>query len=150
VLNLGALALKIPANWVFMHGIEAGGMTLIPALGGAGCAVATAALAWLTAIAAAIVLLRHRGLRSYQVLRPVAPDRHRLLQLLRLGLPIGATQLVEVTAFTFMAIFLARSGRRGPAHRDRRPATCAPRLEHRRAVGRAVALADGRRIQQGF
>jgi MATE family multidrug resistance protein len=110
VLNLGALALKIPANWVFMHGIEAGGTTLIPALGGAGCAVATAVLAWLTVTATAIVLLRHRGLRTYQVLRPVAPDRRRLVRLLRLGLPIGATQLVEVTAFTFMAIFLARSG----------------------------------------
>lgn len=109
-LNLGALALKVPANWVFMHGIEIGGTRVIPALGGAGCAVATAALAWLTVIAAAILLLRHPGLRTYQVLRPVSPDRRRLIRLLRLGLPIGATQLVEVTAFTFMAIFLARSG----------------------------------------
>ena len=40
----------------------------------------------------------------------VRPDFARLRGLLALGVPIGATYLVEVTSFTFMALFLARLG----------------------------------------
>ncbi|MDP2811211.1 MAG: hypothetical protein Q8O34_13795 [Rhodocyclaceae bacterium] len=38
------------------------------------------------------------------------PSAARIGSLLRLGLPIGATQFVDVTAFTFMALFIARLG----------------------------------------
>lgn len=110
VINLVALALKVPANALFMHGLEIQGRSVLPALGGAGCAVATAAITWLTLIAAFILLARHPGLRRYEVMRLRHPETQRLLRLLKLGLPIGLTQLVEVTAFTFMAIFLAHTG----------------------------------------
>ena len=38
------------------------------------------------------------------------PDGRHLKEFLTLGLPIGATFLVDVTAFTFMALFIARLG----------------------------------------
>jgi MATE family multidrug resistance protein len=110
ILNLAALGLKIPANGLFMYGWSVDEIQLIAPMGGAGCAVATACITWLTLAAAMLLLARHPGLNRYGVLRPRAPDRRRLLSLLRLGLPIGLTQLVEVTAFTFMAIFLAHTG----------------------------------------
>jgi MATE family multidrug resistance protein len=38
------------------------------------------------------------------------PKLQPILALMKLGLPIGATLLVDVTAFTFMALFIARLG----------------------------------------
>ena len=38
------------------------------------------------------------------------PRRDSLMALLRLGVPMGLTILIEVTGFTFMAIFIARFG----------------------------------------
>ena len=107
-LNLTMLALKVPTNLLFMHGAELGGGFSIPAMGGAGCGVATALLSWVMVFAAAALLSFSSGLRGYRVLRFEPPSLRWLRERLRLGLPIGATQLVEVTSFTFMAIFLAR------------------------------------------
>lgn len=109
-LNLAALSLKVPANALFMHGLSWQGTPLVPALGGAGCAVATALITWLTLLAAVVLTARHSSLRSYCIFKMQSPEGGRLLELLKLGLPIGLTQLVEVTAFTFMAIFLAHTG----------------------------------------
>ncbi len=107
-LNLAMLVLKIPANLLFMHGFSVGAWLTVPAMGGAGCGVATALLAWITVVAAALMLGFEPGLRRYRALVPARPSVTWLRRVLKLGLPIGATQLVEVTSFTFMAIFLAR------------------------------------------
>lgn len=148
-LNLGALALKVPVNAAFMHGVDLGTTTLIPPMGGAGCAVATATLAWLTVIAAALLLRFHQGLAPFQVLRPVAPDWPRIVRLLRLGLPIGATQLVEVTAFTFMAVFLASSGALVAASHQIAAATAALCYMVALAVGLATSTLAGQAIGAG-
>ena len=107
-LNLGMLALKVPANLLFMYGASFGSWLTIPAMGGAGCGVASALLSWLTVLAAASLLALEPGLRRYRALALAIPSLAWMKRVLRLGLPIGATQLVEVTSFTFMAIFLAR------------------------------------------
>ena len=107
-LNLAMLVLKIPANLLFMYGFSITPALTVPAMGGAGCGVATALLAWITVAAAALLLGLEPGLKRYRALVPAAPSAAWMRRVLRLGLPIGATQLVEVTSFTFMAIFLAR------------------------------------------
>ena len=107
-LNLAMLVLKIPANLLFMHGFSLGSVLTVPAMGGAGCGVASALLSWITVGAAALLLAYEPGLRRYRALAPAAPSLDWMRRVLKLGLPIGATQLVEVTSFTFMAIFLAR------------------------------------------
>jgi MATE family multidrug resistance protein len=105
-LNLGALALKIPLNWVFMHG-KLG----LPELGGAGCAAATSTIAWLTCAAAWTWCRVERDYARYGVFaRWSWPRRRAQWQLVSLGVPIGATLFVDVTAFTFMALFIARFG----------------------------------------
>ena len=106
-LNLTMLALKVPANYVFMYGADLGAWS-IPAMGGAGCGVATALLSWVMVLTATALLAWESRLRHYRVLRLEWPSFAWLRERLKLGLPIGATQLVEVTSFTFMAIFLAR------------------------------------------
>ena len=106
-VNLAGVAAKVPLNALFMYGWEPAG---VPAMGGAGCGVATALIAWLTAGLAAAWLAFDPSYARYRLMQWSPPDRARLGELLRLGLPIGAAYAVEITSFTFMALFLARLG----------------------------------------
>jgi len=111
-INLAGVLLKVPLNTLFMNGWHAGDSIVVPALGGAGCGVATAILAWLSLLLAFVALRVEPLYRRLGVVGawPGRPDVARLRGLLALGIPIGATYLVEVTSFTFMAVFLARLG----------------------------------------
>lgn len=105
-LSLLTLALKAPLNWVFMYGHLG-----FPALGATGCGVASAVAGWLSAALACLWWARWEVYRPYAILaRWSWPRRAILAAQLRLGLPIGATFLADVTAFTFMALFIARLG----------------------------------------
>jgi MATE family multidrug resistance protein len=106
VLNLIGVILKVPVNAVFMYG----GIGQ-SAQGAPGCATATTLIAWLLCGLAWIWCSRNDEYHPYAVFHSFSPPRWSILrQQLRLGLPIGATYLVDVTAFTFMALFIARLG----------------------------------------
>jgi MATE family multidrug resistance protein len=111
-LNLLMLALKAPLNALFMQGLIVGDLTLVAPMGAAGCALASACLAWASVLIALWLFARHPRLSDFGIRArvPFRIDRRRIAALLQLGLPIGAIQLVEVTSFTFMAILLARFG----------------------------------------
>lgn len=110
-INLVAVALKIPLNGLFMQGWQTeGGLQLVPAMGGAGAGVATAILLWLSLGLAVVALRLQPAYRALGIRWPVRPDARQIGELLKLGLPIGAAYLVEVTSFAFMALFLARLG----------------------------------------
>jgi multidrug resistance protein, MATE family len=105
-LNLVGLALKVPLNLVFMYGYLG-----MPALGGPGCAVSTTISAWLLATAAWLVCRFDPGYRPFRVFERWSwPEWRGQLRLIQLGLPIGFNFLVDVTSFTFMALFIARLG----------------------------------------
>ncbi len=106
LFNLLSLALKIPLNAVFMYGLLGA-----PKLGGPGCAVATSVDAWLMAALAWGWCLHHPDYIQFQMRRRfAAPDFKAIWDFLRLGVPIGLTFIADVTAFTFMALFIARLG----------------------------------------
>lgn len=114
-LQLGGLALKLPLTFALIHGFALPapfGDWRVPALGVTGCGVATAIAMW-AQCAAAIVLLRRDafyapfGLHRALLVRPQAAA---LRALLRLGVPMGLSIGVEITAFTFMALFISRLG----------------------------------------
>lgn len=101
-LNLLGLALKLPLNAVFMYGLD---------MGAAGCAASTVVIAWLTALLAWGWCARRLDCGEFGVFARLTPPRlAQIGRLLKLGLPIGGTFLVDVTAFTFMALFVARLG----------------------------------------
>lgn len=108
-LQLGALALKLPLSVALAWGVPALGW---PALGVVGCGLATVIVMWLQCAAAAWILLRDPHYAPYALVgRGLdAPNGAMLRAQLRLGLPMGAGILIEVTGFTFMAIFIARLG----------------------------------------
>lgn len=106
VFNLIALGLKIPLNWIFMKGYFG-----FPAMGGAGCGWASAVSIWVITLLAWGWCKRDADYRPFGVFARFEPPRWRhLREFLTLGVPTGATFLVDVTAFTFMALFIARLG----------------------------------------
>jgi multidrug resistance protein, MATE family len=100
--NLLGLVAKVPLNALFMFGLD---------MGGAGCAASTATISWGTAILAWSWCARQPDCAEFGVFsRLTFPKARSIWALMKLGLPIGATLLVDVTAFTFMALFVARLG----------------------------------------
>jgi MATE family multidrug resistance protein len=109
VLQLGGLALKVPLSTALVFGMPSLGL---PALGVTGCGIATALAMWAQALAAFMLVRRDPYYQRFALTSRGLhrPERARLLAMLRLGVPMGASILVEVTGFAFMAIFIARLG----------------------------------------
>jgi multidrug resistance protein, MATE family len=104
--NLLSLALKIPLNALFMYGLLG-----IPAMGAAGAAVATSIDAWLMAALAWGWCLHHPKYAEFGLRQHItAPEFAAIREFLKLGIPIALTFIADVTAFTFMALFIARLG----------------------------------------
>ncbi len=104
--NLLALLLKVPLNAILMYGLLG-----MPALGGPGAAYATAIDQWVMALVAWSWCLNHSGYEEFQLRRRfTAPDWAAIRAFLKLGLPIGVSFVADVTAFTLMALFIARLG----------------------------------------
>ena len=106
-IQVGALLLKIPLNLLFIFG----GLGL-PAMGGPGCAIATAIAAWSAVLASLVLLRRDPFYQQFRLFGAgfVAPQWQAQKALLKLGIPMGLSYLIEVTAYTFMALFIARIG----------------------------------------
>ncbi len=108
-LQLSGLALKLPLSMLLIGGAPALGIEPRGVVGGA---LATLVAMWAQALAAWWVL-RHDAfyapfeLNLRRLRRPHWPS---LKVFLALGVPIGASVLIEVTGFAFMAIFIARLG----------------------------------------
>jgi MATE family multidrug resistance protein len=105
-LQLGALVLKVPLTALFVFGAGP-----LPGLGAPGCGVATA-LCMLLQLGAVWAILRRDPFyaRFHIGDRISPPHRGSLLALVRLGVPMGGSIMIEVTGFTFMAFFISRLG----------------------------------------
>ena len=103
-INVGSIAFKLLLNIWFIFG----GLGL-PAMGAVGAGIATLVVNWLMLAAGLWMVRRRRAFRalSLQLGRPRWADQKELL---RLGLPMGGSYLIEVCAFSFMALLIARDG----------------------------------------
>jgi MATE family multidrug resistance protein len=82
-----------------------------PELGATGCALSTVLVNWLVCLLAWLRCGLAAEYRPHRVFARWSWPRWRdQLRLLALGVPIGGSFLVDVTAFTFMALFVARLG----------------------------------------
>ena len=109
LLQLLGLAVKVPLSMSLVSGLPALGL---PAMGVVGCGISTLVAMWLQLLIAALVLWRDPFYDRFTLTAPGqrAPHPAAILAMLRLGLPMGLTILVEVTGFAFMAIFISRLG----------------------------------------
>jgi MATE family multidrug resistance protein len=91
--------------------ILVGGHLGLPALGANGAALSQMFVNWVSLVIACGFLVRHPRFVPFQALaRFTWPHWPSQRALLRLGVPMGLSYLVEVSAFTFMALFIARLG----------------------------------------
>lgn len=105
-LQLGGLLLKIPLSaWLIFGGFG------LPAQGGVGSAIASVCIYWLWCLCAFLLLRYHASYQPFLLFsRFSPPSAQKLTAQLKLGLPMGFSYLIEVTAFAFMALFIARLG----------------------------------------
>lgn len=106
VLQIAGLLLKVPLNAWFI-----GGGFGVAAMGGPGCALASTLVSWGWCLAGIAILQRGTAYRPLALFaRWDWPDAGRIGGLLRLGVPMGLTYLIEITSFTLMSIFITRMG----------------------------------------
>lgn len=114
-VQIGGLALKIPLSALFIYGwtlpLPGGfGAWHVAPMGVVGCGLATALVMWAQALIA-WVIVRHDpfykpfGLHDKGFARP---KRAAILAQLKLGIPMGAAIMIEVTGFSFMAFLISR------------------------------------------
>lgn len=104
---LGVLV-NIPLNLVFVFGW--GGF---PALGGAGCGLASALIIWMMALGMTALLLTipqyRRTALQWMALR--LPDARQLRTIFRLGFPLGLSSLCEMSFFSVVTFLIAPLGK---------------------------------------
>ncbi|WP_322997071.1 MATE family efflux transporter [Castellaniella sp.] len=104
LINLGSVAFKLLFNvWFIFGGLG------IPAMGAVGAGVATLVVNWMMLLAGWLMVRRHPAFLALQP-RISRPRWTNQKELLRLGLPMGGSYLIEVCAFSFMALLVARDG----------------------------------------
>lgn len=110
-LQVGALALKVPLSIALVGGFALGPWRL-PPLGLTGCGIATAIVMWGQVLGGLALLRRDPFYARFRFWQHglERPRRDALGALLKLGVPIGLSTLIEVSGFTFMAFFISRLG----------------------------------------
>lgn len=107
VISLATTTVHIPLSWALINGKLPG---LAP-MGGQGCAVSTVVICWLALLAASVHVAGSSTYAPYRIFSNWTRPRARPIgELLRLGLPMGFSSFVEITAFTLIALLVARLG----------------------------------------
>jgi len=120
-ISLVGLTVNIPANYVLIYGGDGLADLLgtwvpesvqqLPTLGAFGCGVATALSMWTMALAMAYYTRKGRTYQSVAIWqRLTLPQWKGIHELVVVGVPIGVAIFVEVTLFTFIALFIASFG----------------------------------------
>jgi multidrug resistance protein, MATE family len=109
---LMAIGIAQTAAHAFLASLLVGGVGgLLPPLGAVGAALSQVTVAWSACLAGIWLLARDPFYRPYAPFARFAPPVWRVLRgQLRLGVPMGVSYLVEITAFTCIALFVARLG----------------------------------------
>ncbi len=82
-----------------------------PELGVVGCGYATSFVVWLQFVGLAVYVSRHPAYRPVQgVVGVSAPDKERLRELIRVGIPIGGSIFVESSLFSSVSFLMATLG----------------------------------------
>jgi MATE family multidrug resistance protein len=106
IISIIGLLVNIPANYIFIYG-EFG----MPALGGAGCGIATALVYWAMFISMLVYCVYAKFLKkAYLFDRMYWPNISKIKNILALGLPITLSLLFEVSLFAVVAILLVPFG----------------------------------------
>jgi MATE family multidrug resistance protein len=105
-VSLAGVIANIPLNHLLIHGADT-----LPPLGAAGCGIATTLATLLNVLLATRHLARHPEFKCMALFQQWrGPCWAEQIQIIKLGLPIAFSLLVEISAFTLIALFVARLG----------------------------------------
>ena len=144
IIAVSALLLKIPLNYALIYGAFG-----LPEMGGVGCGVAQAIIMWLQLLLVIIVVTRPRFNKTQWLRRITWPDWLRIKNLLRVGLPIGATIFAEMGLFAFTTLLLGRYGPEVVAAHNISMNINAVLFMPPMALGMAATIRIGYRIGEG-
>ena len=106
LVSFAAFVLNVPLNYVFVYGKFG-----MPALGGAGCGVATAAVFWFSALALWLYIAKEKFFRPFGLTAKIGkPDLTAFKQIWKIGAPIGLSYFLEASAFSFIVFLVAPFG----------------------------------------
>lgn len=104
VINLVGIALKVLFNWLLIFGHWG-----LPELGATGAGISSTLVFWINLAIGLWYVARTPFYKQFH-LKLGRPHLGQLWEILRLGIPMGGSYLVEVSAFTFMALLVAQEG----------------------------------------
>lgn len=106
VIGFIGLLVNIPLNWIFVYGKFGA-----PALGGAGCGVATTIVYWVMFFLLLLYVLFTRKLKYYPLFKQFEnPSFTKQWEIFKLGLPVAIAIFFEVTIFAGIAVLVAPLG----------------------------------------
>ena len=105
-VSWAALLLNIPLNYVFVYGNLG-----MPALGGAGCGLATMLVFWFNAAALWWYIKKQPYFKPFGLNEGFSlPDWALMKHIWKLGWPIGFSFFLEVSLFSFIVFLIAKFG----------------------------------------
>jgi len=106
IISIIGLLINIPANYIFIYGKFG-----MPALGGAGCGIATAIVYWVMFLSMLLYVYVSKHLKHASLFNKIYwPSWHHMKGILLVGVPIAFSLLFEVSLFAAVAIILAPFG----------------------------------------
>lgn len=103
-ISVTGILIKAILNWILIFGYFG-----IPALGSTGAGISTTLVSWLMFAFGLWVLFSDPYYEKFKLTLGRPQWRH-FSEILKLGIPMGGSYFVEVSAFTFMALLAAREG----------------------------------------
>ena len=103
-ISVTGIFIKAALNWVLIFGYFG-----LPALGSTGAGISTTVVSWLMFAFGLWVLFSDPYYQKFK-LSLGRPQWRHFSEILKLGIPMGGSYFVEVSAFTFMALLAAREG----------------------------------------
>lgn len=103
LVSLAGLALNVPVNYVLIYG-KLG----FPAMGGVGCGWATSIVMWSMLLSMSLYCLHFDKRHSTRTFTTwTGPSLQKILNILKVGLPVGLAIFIEVSLFCVIALFIA-------------------------------------------
>ena len=95
---------NIPLNWIFVYGKFG-----MPALGGAGCGLATAIVFWINTLLLGLYIAKDGYFKPFGLTSKLSLPNIKLLgEITKLGIPIGLSFFIEVSLFTCIMFLVAK------------------------------------------
>ncbi|MEK3886121.1 MATE family efflux transporter [Bacillus sp. FSL K6-3431] len=106
IITLTSLPINVVLNYILIFG-KLG----LPALGGIGAGIASAATYWLITLIAMWIIHRKKPFLDYRIFKTFYRiDLHKWKEIFALGLPIGLSIFIETSIFSAVTLFMSEFG----------------------------------------